>query len=388
MKTKIHIWDLPIEKIYVKLKEGFREKIFEGAHKRFGSWVKAGRFFKIKRGDTALAKNWKMGQYCCPLTIIFKISKTLNISKNEVEKNIKEIKYKTKLDKRGGNSGRPILDPKLPIIINEDFAEILGHICGDGTIIRKNPKKGIKLGYVNSEPKLIESFQEKIKNVFGDVKADVQIRDGARYKRKNFYLQYPSIVSLFILSVFDYKTGEEMDVPNFIFKMSKKCQCSFLRALFDDEGTVDIKEKRIVIGLKPQKPIEQIRNLLIYLKFCPTKIYKSGNILKISLQKKEDINLFNRIIGFKHPIKKRKLNIIIKAGWKFDRDINQEFRKKILLFLRERRSGKTKEIIKYLNKSPSSTRKYLSKLKNKNLILSRRVRNERSNGWNYLWSLK
>jgi len=324
MKTEIHIWDLPIKKIYIKLKDGFRERFFDGAYKKFGSWAKLGEFLQVKRGDTTLAKNWKLGQCCCPLKIILKMSKILNISKKDIERNIKEIKSKTKLIGRGGNSGKSILNPNLPVIINEDFVEILGHICGDGTITRVNPKKGISLKYINSEPILIKLFQEKIKKIFGDIDANIQIRSGKGYRRKNYVLQYPTILSLFVLSVFDYKTKEKMELPNFIFKMSEKSKCYFLRALFDDEGTVNIKEKRIVIGLKPKKPIEGIRNLLISLKFHPTKLYKSGNILKISLQKKRDIILFNKIIGFKHPLKKEKLIIIIEKGWKFDRRMNEQ----------------------------------------------------------------
>lgn len=321
MKTKIHIWDLPIEKIYVKLKDGFREKFFEEAHEKFGSWIKVGNFLNIRRGDTTLARNWKSGQCCSPLNIVIKISETLNIPRDYIEKNIQEIKCKTKLEGRGGSSGKPIVNPKLPIKINEDFVEILGHICGDGTIVRKNPKKGVLLKYINSEPILIKSFQEKIKNIFGQIKVNVQVRDGEKYSRKNYLLQYPTIISLFILSIFNYKTKEGMELPKFIFELSGKEQCSFLRALFDDEGTISTKEKRIVIGLKPKKSIEQIRDLLTNLKFYPTKIYESGNIFKISLQKKRDIILFKKIIGFKHPAKKERLDIIIKTGWKFDRNL-------------------------------------------------------------------
>jgi len=377
MKTLIHVWDLPIEKVYIKLRGRFREQFLEAAHQKFGTWDRLAKFLEVKRGDTLLARNWKNGLCCCPLSIIFKISNKLNISKNKIEKNIKEIKFKTKLEKRGGNSGKPIINPKLLIEINKDFVEILGHICGDGTIIRKNPKKGISLKYINSEPSLINSFQEKMKKIFGEIDANIQIRNGPGYRRKNFCLQYPSIISLFILSVFDYKTGEEMDIPNFIFELPEKAKFSFLRALFDDEGTVNIKEKRIVIGLKPQKPIEQIRNLLIYLKFHPTKIYESGNILKISLQKKKDIILFNKIIGFKHPLKQRKLNLIIEKGWKFDRYINSK--QEIISFLEERNEARTIEITKFLKRQPDTIRKHLNNLKKEGLIFNRNGNN------GYLW---
>lgn len=388
MKNEIHVWNLPIEKVYVKLKDGFREEFFEKVHKKFGSWTKLGNFLNVKRGDTTLAKNWKQGQCCCPLVIIFKISKILNISKKDIEKNIKEIKSKTNLIGRGGNSGKPIVNPKLPIKIDEEFAEVLGHICGDGTITKISPKKGIALKYINSEPKLIEFFQKKIKKIFGDIEANVQIRDGGGYRKKNYVLQYPTIISLFVLSVFNYQTKDKMTLPSFISKMSKKSRCYFLRALFDDEGTISIKEKRIVIGLKPRKPTEDIKDLLLGLGFYPTKIYKSGNILKISLQKKRDIFLFKKIIGFKHTSKKEKLDLIIKKDWKFDRNFNQETEQKIILSLKKIGEMETEEFIKLLDKSPSVVRKYLLKLKKDKLILTKKIKNNRGNGWHYLWSLK
>ena len=173
----------------------------------------------------------------------------------ELEKNIEKIRYKSKINKRGGNSGKPIINPKLPIIINEDFVEILGHICGDGTISRSNIKKGVGFRYINSEPYLIENFKKLVKKVFGEIEPNIQVRKGKKYTRPNYCLQYPSIISLFILSIFDYQTKEKMDLPNFILKSSKKSRCLFLRALFDDEGTISHKEKAITIGLKPIKPI-------------------------------------------------------------------------------------------------------------------------------------
>ena len=48
MKNKIHIWNLPIERVYIKLKDGFREEFFEKAHKKFGSWTKLGKFLNVK----------------------------------------------------------------------------------------------------------------------------------------------------------------------------------------------------------------------------------------------------------------------------------------------------------------------------------------------------
>ncbi len=323
MKNKIHIWNLPTKQIYIKLKSPFRENFFDKAYKKFGSWEKLGNCLQVKRGDTLLARNWKNGLSCCPLSTIIKISTIIGSRKEEIEMNILELRNKTSINKRGGNSGKPIINPKLPIIIDKNFADILGHICGDGSIVRKNPEKGISLKYSNSEPKLIQEFQKSIKEVFGDVDVNIQVRDGPTYRRKNYLLQYPTIISLYILSVFDCKSGDNKSIPNIIFELSQEEKCSFLKALFDDEGSVNIKDKSISIGLKPLNQIEALKKLLITLDFLPTNIFWTGGINRIKVGKQKDILLFKDLIGFDHPGKKEKLDLIIKNGWKFLRNSNR-----------------------------------------------------------------
>lgn len=382
MKREIHLWDLPIEKIYIKLEDKFRENFFKLAYEKYGSWNKLANFFGIKRGDTLIARDWNKGICCAPLSQIFTIGKEINLSKEDIERNIIEIKCKNKLNKRGGASGKPILYPKLPIVVNEDFIEILGHICGDGHISRSNPKKGITLKYINSEKKLIGSFIEKIRKVFGNIEPNVQIRSGPSYRRENFSLQYPTIISLIVLTVFDCKSNDEKDLPEFIFELSEKEKCCFLRALFDDEGTVSVKEKRICIGLKPKNVVEKIRNLLIDLGFNPGKIFFSGGINKINIEKERDILLFKRLIGFKHPTKAERLNLIIENNWKFRRYENGEIKNKVLFFLKEKKETKTEELIRFLKRHPSTIRMHLNNLRNKNLVKSMKDKND------LLWSLK
>jgi len=229
---------------------------------------------------------------------------------------------------------------------------------------------------------LIKSFQKKIKDVFGEVTPNIQIRDGEGYRRKNFCLQYPSIISLFILSVFDYKVKDGMDIPDFIFDMPNKHKVSFLRDLFDDEGTVSIKDETITIGVKPLKPITKIRRLLIALKINPSDIFIHGGIKNISLRRKRDIQLFNRVIGFKHPLKSYKLNKIIEQGWKFDRYPDGEVQNKIVHFLQRVEEASTGEIVKLLERHPVTVREHLNKLMIESLIRSRKTPGQN------VWSIK
>lgn len=368
MKEYIHIWDLPSEKVYVKLEDKFRKEFFNLIYKKFKSWNKVGQYFNIKRGDTTLAINWRRGDVCCPLSKIFEIANFLRISKKVIEKNIIEIKSKTRLNKRGGNSGKPIKNPKLPIKIDENLAEILGHICGDGTITRIQPHKGINFNYINSEPTLIKEFQNLMKQVFGNITPNILVRDEKpHYTRPNYVLQYPTIISLFVLSIFDYKTKEDMTLPSFIYNMSDKTKCRFLRAIFDDEGTIN--DKSLVLGMKPQHIVQGIKDLLEDIGIKTTRIRKSKRGMHlIEIGKEKYVKKFEELIGFKHPRKAKILGNIIKIGWKFERYDNYEAPTKIINFLKTQGRLSIKDLSFHLNRGECNIREHMKNLKTKGLV--------------------
>ena len=389
---QIHIWNLPTGKIYIKFNKGFREKFFNLVHQKFGNFNLAGEFLQIKRPDSLLAGNWRRGTNCCPLHLMLKLATEIGVSFEDLEKNIEEIRYKTSLNKRGGSSGKPITNPKLPIVVNEDFAEILGHLCGDGTISRSNPKNGINFNYVNSEPTLIKSFQALMKKIFGNIEPNIIIRGGGHYSRENYVLEYPSIISTFILQVFDYKTDKEMEIPSFIFNMSQKAKARFLRALFDDEACVEQNRKKINLGLKPIKPVQDIIKLLSEFGIKTGGIHKYTNRMynKFEIADQNSIILFSKLIGFKHPKKIKRLNNIIKTGWKFKRYYNNEAKDKVIKLLRIKGSLEVSQISKILKRHEGTIQEHLEDLRNEGKTVSykiqRRVNN--TNSFPNIWLIK
>lgn len=316
MKKEVHIWDLPSEKVYIKLNSKFREMFFIKAYEKFNNWRLLGEYLGIKRGDTVIPGNWKRGTCSCPLDIIFKIGNLIGVSKREIEKNISQIKAKTRLNRRGGCTGKPLYNPKFPLKINEDFAELLGHICGDGTIALGNPKKGIRTAYTNSELILIEYFDNLIKKVFGDVEPRIVKREGWNYKVPNYQIIYPTIVSYIFLSIFKYKsTNNGQELPRFIFNMNSKSKCRFIRALFDDEGYVNLKSKHLRIGMKPLNCIKGIQYILQEMGIKTTTIKKeirtNTYVHYVWISNKKGMNTFHNKINFKHPMKKERLNQIM-----------------------------------------------------------------------------
>ena len=386
---KIHIWDLPTNHIYVKFNKEFREKFFSLVYKKFGNFNLVGEFLNVKRPDTTISINWRKGTNCCPLNLMVKLANKIEIPLIDLEKNIEVIRYKTKLDKRGGNSGKPIINPKLPIVINEDFAEILGHICGDGSISRSHPGKGTGFRYTNSEPALVNNFIRLVKDVFGEIEPNIQVRDGYNYTRPNYYLQYPSVMSAFVLSVFDYKPDEDMDIPSFIFDMSKEAKARFLRAIFDDEGTVMKNDKKIQFGLKPIKPLLNVKKLLSELGIKTGGVYK-GSIYKFEIAEQNSILLFSEIIGFKHHKKIERLKFMINKGWKFRRYYNGEAKDKIMELLKYNPGLRIGEINKVLERSNATIQKHLGDLKKNGKVFNKRIqqRINNTNTFPNVWFIK
>lgn len=387
MRESIHIWELPTDKIYIQLKEDFRKEFFDKAYILTNSWNKLGKLVKVKRGDTIIARNWRKNDCCFPLDFALDICRLTNISVYNLEVNLSLIKCKTKLNGRGGSSGKPIVNPKFPIKIDDNFCEILGHICGDGGIVITS-KKGISLRYTNSEPKLIHSFISLVNEVFGDVKPNISVRnERPKYRRPNYQLQYPTILSLVVLSVFDCKPNDGKDVPLFILSSSEGMKQSFLRALFDDEGTVSVDKKNVTIGVKPMLFIGHIRDLLLSLRFNPTKIHtqRDLSLRRISVSKQEDIIRFYEKIGFKHPKKNDRLNSIIKTGWKFKRFAIGEAKQNIISMLRMRKSMSTRELSQNLNRNKTTVNEHLSNLRDENIVFVRKSGNDNiwslNNGW-------
>lgn len=389
---EIHIWDLPTDRVYIKFKDDFSGKFFNLVHQKFGDFNKAGKFLNIKRPDSSLADNWRRGKNCYPLNLMLKLANEIRLPLEALESNIKEIKYKTIINKKGGSSGKPLLNPNLPIIVNEDFAEILGHICGDGTISRTNPNKGICLKYVNSEPTLIAGFQELIQKVFGLIQPNVIVREGAGYRNKNYVLSYPSIISLFVLKIFDYKIDKDMKLPSFIFSMSLDSKARFLRAIFDDESCVDVGRKKILFGLKPLEPVLDIIKLLSEFGIQTGNIHKYSDKIyhKFELANQNSVLLFDKFIGFKHPTKNKKLKSIIASGWKFKRYSNNQPKVKIIEIMSIKGGLEVRQISKILDRCDGTIQRHLENLKKDGQVISyktqRRVNN--TNTFPNVWFIK
>ncbi|MFA5993240.1 MAG: winged helix-turn-helix transcriptional regulator [Candidatus Pacearchaeota archaeon] len=255
-----NVWNL--EKVNIKLRTNFTKKInniislkFKTKNDAYNKIIydKNIPFITFKN----LLKESYTKEFFVPLEIFLKICLSLNISKEELQKNI--VSYKT----AGGVNF--IEEPKLPIIITPVFDMLLAHHFGDGTVINPKNNRIPYFGYRQFNDFYRSAYVHKLENVFGKIK----------YKKDYFLLSTrpycpPVLSTLFFkyynLSINDF-LSERARLPSIILNKGKDSLLAFLVAFIIDEGNID--STQISIKLKNKLLIEDLN------KICNILGYKS-----------------------------------------------------------------------------------------------------------------
>lgn len=171
----------------------------------------------------------------------------------------------------------------------KEWAIILGHLFGDGGFSCK------RVYYCNTHTSLLNEFEDTFNFLFKNF--------GLNLRRKEFVLVCDSVY------LFSYLKGIDI---TYILKENKYSKIVFLKALFDDEGSVS-KKGIISILMKDYKIIDILFNLLKDLKIKNLTKYKIFNkkyqreyyAFRIS---KQENKKFLKIIGFTHKHKLERAN--------------------------------------------------------------------------------
>jgi len=257
---------------------------------------------KINISRKTLYRITKKENYWCNIQILFDLIKLLSISEDELIKNIQKIKTKNSF---------PIIITELNINSNE-FFRILGHILGDGGIHVIESEGKYRAFYVNNEQQLLDSFCNDTKKAFGELKI---------YSRKRIEhgdeIWLPSTVGFTLYKLLNYQElNKKKRVPQFVFNSDKKYICQFLQAIFDDESTISVDKHMIVISLGNKFLLEDIRNLMLSVDINCNPIYKivpknRSIMYQFSVTSKDNLQKFREKVNFLHPLKRKKLNILI-----------------------------------------------------------------------------
>lgn len=264
----------------------------------------------------------------------------------------------------------------FPIEASPSLASLVGHCFGDGHLSR------IHFNYSNTCERLIADVVNKVN--------ELPVRDFriARKQHKGFHVQFPKLIrNILILAgaPLGNKTGQPYQLPKWIKEGSVDIKRSFLQALFDDEASVLVKSREMSLSI--HKTIElkdSIDNYFEELKvlledlgiegISITETFLKGNMNRKSVKKIiricgiSSFIKFKKEIGYIHPDKKRKLNLLINNIQNIQLR-KSEGQKRIFEILQANSKMNTKEVAKEAGISSQAALFHLKKLERDNKIV-------------------
>ena len=217
--------------------------------------------------------------------------------------------------------------PKFPIKIDEKLGSIVGHILGDGSI----DKRFNAVFYSNSNVELLGEFREYMKSIFG-IEPRIWVQEKAHFGRTkwmkrlpelkdiprghNVGLFYPRICGITLHEIFGkFADGKNKHITEEIKNFNNSFKIGFLRAFFDDEGSVNSSSYTIRFHQDNKILLEEIRSLLLELniKSNPVRTYIKRNKERhyFNITGFKEYDTFNRIIGCTSSKKKEQFKLLI-----------------------------------------------------------------------------
>ncbi|MDI6798543.1 MAG: LAGLIDADG family homing endonuclease [Candidatus Aenigmarchaeota archaeon] len=359
MKNEIQLWGLPPNKVYLKIKEQTRSRLFNFGAELTGNKTSLDNFLGLHRVHRRI---YETGKYFCPLWVIKKI---LSICPEKEKQELMSLLEKSieELRKGYGDEAKSIKNPKLPIKFSPTLCQIIGHVIGDGGI-----KKNYSVHYTNGSKILINQFKRDMREIFGDIEAYEFEDEGI------ITINFPSIVGLMLSSLFRSNIREVKCIPPHLLKSNEECKALFLRALFDDEGSVSIPKHTIEFVMANKIVVEDVKKMLKEFGIRPGKTgrrkEKEHHKIKYRflITGSQDLKCFYEKINFDHPDKKERLRILIRSYKKifYKKGGIEKFMFKII---KKEKKMTVKELAKVLDRKPVGRfYQHLQKLKRKNLI--------------------
>jgi intein/homing endonuclease len=278
--------------------------------------------------------------------------------------------------------GRYTIKVQLPFESNEKLASLLGHILGDGCIKSKEENAY----YTNKSKELKNEFKQAIEELFGIV-----VKENFNEERQ-FYEVYPpkTIARFLVLCGFPkgQKVKKIITIPDWVKNGSNKIKIAFIRALYDDEGTVINSKGNFIISIGMNKKnslleshysfMEELRKILLSLGIDPNEIFERkqpGDCTQLGFHIYRRYNLikFSHIIGFTNTKKQEKLLTAINS---YKTRGRYETKMLILEALKEKDDLKTKELCQIVNRDRDIVWKNVNRLVDegrvKKILISKR----------------
>jgi len=161
-----------------------------------------------------------------------------------------------------------LVNPRIPIKVNEDLAEFMGHLLHDGCISCDE-----KVHYATSKKILAERFKYLVRQCFGDITPYEWIDGGA------IKLRYPTILGKILRGLFDISSGSkvanDVGIPKIIVENVDQISIQrYVAAAFVCDGY----SKRVALACsgktseRPPRLLSDCERLLNRIGICSTYI--------------------------------------------------------------------------------------------------------------------
>jgi len=208
----------------------------------------------------------------------------------------------------------------FPINESTDLASLVGHAFADGNVSK------LHFSFTNKSEKLISDVIKKVRSL------SIHNVVFSKSFHKAMNIEFSKLVRDILLvagAPEGRKVNQKLKIPEWIKKGSSEIKKSFLQALLNDEATVQLNSKEIVLGMKKSLfIINDLENFFKEVKILFNELgvngitITDGNIFvtksgEITKEKRlricgviNFIKLKNKV-GFIHPNKEEKLNKLI-----------------------------------------------------------------------------
>lgn len=269
-----------------------------------GGPAKASKLINVKYSRL---KEWHLGRKPIPLSklnkLLFLIDETL---KQELvnEINSKQLYLKCQYSNH---------TVKFPNELTPGLSYVVGLLLGDGYLAgdSSNKRGDWEISVFFDNIKHLAIYKSYLKEIFG-----LEIKTSK--PPKNYYVAHFASKSVhwFLRSFFDLCNGYKADkitIPSRIIDTQNKAliaEC--IKGLFDSDGTVVVKNKKIKFASTSETIVNQLIFWLYKLgvNTRKSKWLKNNNckmLFTASVHRKKDVARFAEIIGFNHPEKKKRL---------------------------------------------------------------------------------
>ena len=235
----------------------------------------------------------------------------LEIPTNKIEEYFNVNSFKNKSVLSSCNLSNSI-SVKNPFVLNEDVATLAG-LMPDGSLIKDLMRIYF---YQKKDISKVYLFESLIKNLFVPTSKVFISRKVTDVVDTICYVNSKTLANFFYYILEIPKSNEPMNVPKWIFRSQKSVKISYLKQVFDMEGTIlnNLKEMRFVS--KDKIFAENVKKLLrsigieSRLNIAPRLKQKSPQY-RVHIYGKENFVKFKEI-GFRIPFLKNRFDELLK----------------------------------------------------------------------------